>query len=88
MVKKLCVTGLVAAAAAGVTLLSAPAYADVNAGNSSSNRGSSQSGNNFGNVVSSNVSGRGATSVNNVNGNAVTAANRSVVGIDDMVEFD
>ncbi|MFI6734364.1 hypothetical protein ACIBI9_15650 [Nonomuraea sp. NPDC050451] len=88
MVKKLCVTGLVAAAAAGVTLLAAPAYADVNAGNSSSNRGSSQSGNNFGNVVNSNVSGRAATSVNNVNGNAVTATNRGAVGIEDVVEID
>ncbi|MFG1702252.1 hypothetical protein ACFLIM_03575 [Nonomuraea sp. M3C6] len=85
MMKKLCVTGLIAAAA-GVTLLSAPAYADTNAGNSSTNNDSSQSGNNFGNVVNTNVSGHGATSVNNVNGNAVTASNGSYVAVDDVVD--
>ncbi|MEQ4718202.1 hypothetical protein ABN273_17595 [Nonomuraea sp. B19D2] len=88
MMKKLCVTGFVAAAATGVALLSAPAYADVNAGNTSSNRESSQSGNNFGNVVSSNRSGLGATSVNNVNGNAVTATNRGTSRVEDVVEID
>ncbi|MGW4795545.1 hypothetical protein [Nonomuraea sp. MG754425] len=82
MMKKLCMTGIVAAAA-GVTLLSAPAYADVNAGNSSSNHHSSQSGNNFGNVFNSNVGGTGATSINNVNGNTVTGTNGSGVGVDD-----
>ncbi|MGR6922851.1 hypothetical protein ACU635_52090 [[Actinomadura] parvosata] len=82
--KKLCMTGIVAAAAAGVTLLSAPAYADTNAGNSSSNRDSSQSGNNFGNVVNANVNGAGATGVNNVNGNTVTATNGSDSVVDDV----
>ncbi|WP_433439461.1 hypothetical protein [Nonomuraea sp. CA-141351] len=86
MMKKLCATGLIAAAVTGVTLLSAPAYADVNAGNTSANRGSSQSGNNFGNVVSSNRSGLAATSINNVNGNAVTATNRGTVSVDDVVD--
>ncbi|GAA3215686.1 hypothetical protein [Nonomuraea helvata] len=84
MMKKLCVTGLIAAAATGVTLLPAPAYADVNAGNTSSNRSSSQSGNNFGNVVSSNRSASTATSLNNVNGNAVTANNRGTVTVHDI----
>ncbi|MEV0384179.1 hypothetical protein [Nonomuraea sp. NPDC050643] len=83
MMKKLCVTGVIAAAA-GLTLLSAPAYADTNAGNSSRNTDSSQSGNNFGNVVNANVNGHGATGVNNVNGNAVTATNGSDVVTDDL----
>ncbi|MET8866954.1 hypothetical protein AB0K18_39250 [Nonomuraea sp. NPDC049421] len=87
MMKKLCVTGVIAATAAGVTLLSAPAYADTNAGNSSRNANSSQSGNNFGNVYNANVSGgRGATSFNNVNGNAVTGTNGSDVVVDDVVD--
>ncbi|MDP4509467.1 hypothetical protein [Nonomuraea turcica] len=86
MVKKLCATGLIAAAAAGAGLLPAVAYADVNAGNSSSNRSSSQSGNNFGNVVNVNVNGHGASSVNNVNGNAVTASYGSRASIDDIVD--
>ncbi|MEO3872393.1 hypothetical protein ABGB18_26570 [Nonomuraea sp. B12E4] len=85
MMKKLCVTGLIAAAA-GVTLLSTPALADTNAGNSSANSNSSQSGNNFGNVVSTNVNGYGATGVNNVNGNAVTGTNGSDVVVDDVVD--
>ncbi|MFI6926133.1 hypothetical protein ACIBIZ_39790 [Nonomuraea spiralis] len=77
MMKKLCVTTGAVAAAAALTLLSAPAYADTNAGNSSSNHDTSQSGNNFGNVVNVNVSGSDTTSVNNVNGNAVTATDGS-----------
>lgn len=83
MMKKLCVTGLIAAAA-GMTLLSAPAQADTNAGNSSSNVDSSQSGNNFGSVVNANVSGHGATGINNVNGNTVTGTNGSDVVVDDV----
>ncbi|MGN9838158.1 hypothetical protein ACTMTI_08545 [Nonomuraea sp. H19] len=86
MIKKLCATGLIAAAAAGATLLPAAAHADTHAGNSSSNRDSVQSGNNFGNVVNSNVSGRAATGVNNVNGNAVTATGGSGVSIDDILD--
>ncbi|MGW0809409.1 hypothetical protein [Nonomuraea sp. NPDC002799] len=85
MMKKLCVTGLVVAAA-GVTLLSAPAYADTNAGNTSDNTNSSQSGNNFGNVYSANANGLGATGINNVNGNAVTGTNGSDVVVDDVVD--
>jgi hypothetical protein len=80
MMKKLCVTTGIVAAAAGLTLLSAPAYADTNAGNSSSNTDTSQSGNNFGNIANSNVSGSDTTSVNNVNGNAVTATDGSDAG--------
>ncbi|TDD47305.1 hypothetical protein E1286_18050 [Nonomuraea terrae] len=85
MMKKLCVTGLIAAAA-GATLMSAPSYADVNAGNTSVNRASSQSGNNFGNVVSTNVNGRAATGVNTVNGNAVIGAYGSDLLVDDVVD--
>lgn len=76
MMKKLCVT-TGALAAAALTLLSAPAYADTNAGNSSNNHDTSQSGNNFGDVSIRNISGTDATSVNNVNGNAVTATDGS-----------
>ncbi|MFC5825632.1 hypothetical protein [Nonomuraea insulae] len=83
MMKKLCVTGLIAAAA-GMTLLSAPALADTNAGNTSSNVDSSQSGNNFGNVANVNVNGHGATGINNVNGNTVTGTNGSDVVVDDV----
>ncbi|TMR91480.1 hypothetical protein [Nonomuraea basaltis] len=86
MVKKLCVAGLVVAAAAGATLLPVPAYADTNMGNSSSNRGSVQSGNNIGNVVNANVSGHDASSVNNVNGNAITASDGGDVRIDDVLD--
>ncbi|MBF8192510.1 hypothetical protein ITP53_43895 [Nonomuraea sp. K274] len=85
MMKKLCVTGLIAAAA-GVTLLSAPAFADTTSGNSSSNHDAVQSGNNFGNVVNNNVSGVDATGVNNVNGNAVVATNGGDVVIDDIMD--
>jgi hypothetical protein len=80
MVKKLCVAGLAAAA-----LLQAPAYADTNAGNASSNRSSVQSGNNFGNVVNSNRTGPGVTSLNNVNGNAITSSGGGQVRIDDVI---
>ncbi|MEU6712677.1 hypothetical protein ABZ897_14450 [Nonomuraea sp. NPDC046802] len=86
MMKKLSATGLVVAAAAGVTLLSAPAFADTNAGNTSRNFGSSQSGNNFGNVYNANRNGTHSTAVNNVNGNAVTATGGSGVSIDDVVD--
>ncbi|MFD9945797.1 hypothetical protein ACFWYW_54870 [Nonomuraea sp. NPDC059023] len=80
MFKKLCMTGLVVAAAAGTTLLAAPAHADANY-NASRNSDSQQSGNNVNNVVASNVGGHGATNVNNIVGNAVTSANGSHTGI-------
>ncbi|HEX4811530.1 MAG TPA: hypothetical protein VFV66_02105 [Nonomuraea sp.] len=86
MVKKLCVTGLIAAAAAGATLLAAPAHADTNAGNTSTNSDSAQSGNNFGNIANVNSSGTDVTSVNNVNGNAVTASDGGSVTIDDVLD--
>ncbi|MFE3455294.1 hypothetical protein ACFXJ8_40895 [Nonomuraea sp. NPDC059194] len=80
MLKKLCVTGIVVAAA-GATLMSAPASADTYTRNSSHNHEASQSGNNFGNVFAGNVGTRRATNVNNINGNAATATNGSGVGI-------
>ncbi|NRQ34815.1 hypothetical protein HII36_23695 [Nonomuraea sp. NN258] len=80
MIKKLCATGIVVAAA-GVTLLAAPAHADTHAGNAGSNHESSQSGNNISEVVLSNVGGHGATNVNNVNGNATTAADGSDIDV-------
>jgi hypothetical protein len=83
MMKKLCVTGLLA----GAALLAAPAaYADTNAGNTSDNRNSAQSGNNFGNVTNVNASGHDVTSVNNVNGNTVTATDGGHVAIDDILD--
>ncbi|MEW9547806.1 hypothetical protein [Nonomuraea sp. NPDC050783] len=69
MVKKLWMVGVVAV---GAAFLSAPAHADTNAGNTSTNRSATQSGNNFGNVSNVNTSGREAAGVNNVNGVATT----------------
>lgn len=80
MLKKICVTGIVVAAA-GVSLMAAPASADTDTHNSSWNSESSQSGNNFGNVFAGNVGGGRSTNVNNINGNAVTGTNGSWVGV-------
>ncbi|GAA4047959.1 hypothetical protein [Nonomuraea soli] len=80
MLKKICVTGIVVAAA-GVSLMAAPASADTDTHNSSWNNESSQSGNNFGNVFAGNVGGGRSTNVNNINGNAVTGTNGSWVGV-------
>ncbi|MEU4573073.1 hypothetical protein ACBI99_45650 [Nonomuraea sp. ATR24] len=77
MIKKLCVTGFVVAAAAGATLLAAPAQADTRNDNSSWNEESSQTGNNFANIGTSNVGGWGSTNVNNINGNANVATDDS-----------
>ncbi|MFI9555038.1 hypothetical protein [Nonomuraea endophytica] len=81
MFKKICMTGLVVAAAAGTTLLAVPAHADSSNHNSSWNSESQQSGNNVNNVFASNVGGHGATNVNNIVGNAVTTANGSRTGV-------
>jgi hypothetical protein len=83
MIKKLCVTGLVVAAA-GAALLASPAYADIY--NGSSNSESSQSGNTFANVVTTNVGDEDSTNVNNVNSNASTATNGS--DVDDWAYLD
>ncbi|MEU6999107.1 hypothetical protein [Nonomuraea sp. NPDC046570] len=84
MFKKLCVTGIVVAAA-GATLMATPAQADTDTRNSSWNHDSSQSGNNFGNVVAGNFGTSRATNVNNINGTAVTTSNGSAarVSVDD-----
>ncbi|MFG1943458.1 hypothetical protein [Nonomuraea sp. NPDC048826] len=74
MIKKLALIGFTAA---GVALLAAPAHADTWIDNASRNSESSQTGNNFSNVGTSNRGGWAATNVNNINGNAVTATNRS-----------
>lgn len=79
MIKKLSVTGFVVAAAAGLTLMSAPAYADTDNRNSSRNEEASQSGNNFANIGAANF-GRGSTNVNNINGNAAVASDDSRAG--------
>ncbi|MFI7451129.1 hypothetical protein ACIBQX_26780 [Nonomuraea sp. NPDC049714] len=80
MIKKLSVTGFVVVAAAGLTLLSAPAYADTDNRNSSRNDETSQSGNNFANIGAANFGGRGSTNVNNINGNAAVASDDSRAG--------
>lgn len=71
MLKKLCVTGVVVAAA-GAALISAPAFADTTTSNSTWNRNSAQVGNNFVNVFVGNIAGGRSTNVNNINGTAVT----------------
>ncbi|MEU6999106.1 hypothetical protein [Nonomuraea sp. NPDC046570] len=78
MIKKLCATGAVLAAAAGVTLLATPAHADTWTSNWTSNRDSWQSGNNFGNVTAANAGATRSTNVNNINGVATTASNGSI----------
>lgn len=78
MIRKLCATGVMVAAAAGVTLLASPAHADDRTDNRSANRWASQSGNNFHNLRAFNH-GRGrSVNVNNVNGFTTTAANGSI----------
>ncbi|GAA3474772.1 MULTISPECIES: hypothetical protein [Nonomuraea] len=78
MIKKLCATGAVLAAATGVTLVATPAHADDWTSNWSRNIGSSQSGNNFGNVAAVNRGASGSTNVNNINGIATTASDSSI----------
>ncbi|MFC4013602.1 hypothetical protein ACFOY2_40680 [Nonomuraea purpurea] len=89
MIKRMCATAVVMAAAIGGALLAVPAHADdgwsgpwvgnVWSGNASGNSDSSQSGNNFGDVVNAIRGGHGSTNVNNVNGIASTATNGSLV---------
>lgn len=78
MIRKLCATGAVVAAVAGVTLLAAPAHADNWSDNWSANSGSSQSGNNFGDVRAANRGFGESTNVNNINGVTTTAAHDSI----------
>lgn len=78
MIRKLCVTGAVVAAAAGVTLSAVPAHADSWAGNGSRNTEASQSGNNFAHVGTVNRGWGWSTNVNNLNGIATTATNGSI----------
>ncbi|MFE3455293.1 hypothetical protein ACFXJ8_40890 [Nonomuraea sp. NPDC059194] len=78
MIKKLCATGAVLAAAMGATLLATPAHADTWTSNWSHNVDSWQSGNNFGNVAATNRGGSDSTNVNNINGIANTATDGSI----------
>ncbi|SDG14320.1 hypothetical protein SAMN05421505_10246 [Sinosporangium album] len=80
MIKKLCVTGAVLAAATGAALVSTPAHAD-SWGNWTRNSGSSQSGNQFGNVSAANVGAGKGTQVNNINGVTGVANNGAVTVI-------
>ena len=78
MIRKLCVTGAVVAAAAGVTLLAVPAHADSRADNRSHNTEAWQSGNNFADIAMANRGWGWSTNVNNLNGFATTATNDSI----------
>ncbi|GAB1824538.1 hypothetical protein [Herbidospora sp. RD11066] len=80
MFKKLAVTGAVLAAAAGASLMAAPAHADTWISNGSVNRGSAQSGNVFGNVAATNIGSGSSTNANTINGISATARN-GVVGL-------
>ncbi|MET9337671.1 MULTISPECIES: hypothetical protein [unclassified Nonomuraea] len=79
MIKKLCATGALVAAAAGATLLAPPAHADTWTSNWSHNSDAWLSGNTFGNVRAANVGAGRSTNVNNINGIANTASNGSIV---------
>ncbi|GAA4531610.1 MULTISPECIES: hypothetical protein [Nonomuraea] len=74
MIKKLALVGFTAA---GLALMAVPAHADTRIDNDSRNSESSQTGNNFSNIGTSNRGGSAATNVTNINGNAVVATNRS-----------
>jgi hypothetical protein len=78
VIKKLCLTGALVAAAAGVVFTAAPAQADDWTSNWSNNSQSVQSGNNFADVVSRISAAEGSTNVNNLNGIATTATNGSI----------
>jgi len=78
VIKKLCGVSAIAAVAAGVTLMAAPAHADSRNDNRSANSESSQSGNNFANVGAANEGWGWSTNVNNINGNASTATNGGI----------
>ncbi|WP_157549205.1 hypothetical protein [Nonomuraea candida] len=84
MIRKACAAMVVLAAVVGGALLAVPAHADDDwagpftgdswAANRSGNSDSSQSGNNFGDVLNANRGEGHSTNVNNVNGFAPTAS--------------
>lgn len=74
MIKKLCATGFVVAAAVGGAVLATPAHADSWTDNWSTNTSSSQSGNTFSRIGATNRGGARSVNVNNLNGYAITAA--------------
>ncbi|MEV0236948.1 hypothetical protein [Nonomuraea sp. NPDC050786] len=84
MIRRLCAAVAVVGAAVGGALPAPPAHADDAwssdswYGNWSDNRGSSQSGNNFGDVTAVNRGGSGSTNVNNINGIAPTATDGGI----------
>ncbi|GAB1824537.1 hypothetical protein [Herbidospora sp. RD11066] len=78
MIKKICVTSAMLAAAAGASLIATPAHADTWSDNWSANIGSSQSGNNFGWVAARNAGSGRSTNVNTINGISATATGGSV----------
>ncbi|SDL88325.1 hypothetical protein [Nonomuraea jiangxiensis] len=88
MITKVLAAAAMAAAVVGGTLLAVPAHADDDwAGpwighnwsrNWSGNHDSSQSGNNFGDVLAGNRGEGASTNVNNVNGVATTATHGGI----------
>ncbi|MFI7706256.1 hypothetical protein [Nonomuraea sp. NPDC049480] len=87
MIRRVCAAVAVAAAAAGGALLAVPAHADDWSGrwsghvwfdNRSGNGGSSQSGNNFADVIAANHGAGASTNVNNINGIASTATHGGI----------
>ncbi|MFB4282038.1 hypothetical protein ACBJ59_42565 [Nonomuraea sp. MTCD27] len=88
MIRRVCAAAVVLAAIAGGALLAVPAHADDDwagpwtgddwSANRSSNSDSSQSGNNFGDVLAGNRGDGHSTNVNNVNGIASTATNGGI----------
>ncbi|UBU15529.1 hypothetical protein [Nonomuraea gerenzanensis] len=88
MIRKACAVAVVLAAVAGGALLAVPAHADDDwagpltggtwSANRSDNDDSSQSGNNFGDVLAGNHGEGRSTNVNNVNGFATTATNGGI----------
>ncbi|MEV0165599.1 hypothetical protein ACGFJC_02860 [Nonomuraea fuscirosea] len=88
MIRRVCAAAAVLAAVAGGTLLAVPAHADDDwigpwtganwSANRSGNSDSSQSGNNFGDVLAGNHGSGRSTNVNNVNGIAPTASNGGI----------
>jgi hypothetical protein len=79
VIKRLCAAGAVLA---GAALLAVPAHADtwsdIWSDNWSSNSDAIQTGNNFGDVFTTNRGGWASTNVNNVNGIAPTATNGGI----------
>ncbi|MEV0620400.1 hypothetical protein AB0I81_44260 [Nonomuraea sp. NPDC050404] len=91
MIRRACAAAAVLSAVVGGALLAVPAHADDDwagpltsdnwSANASGNNDSTQSGNNFGDVLAGNRGEGHSTNVNNVNGFAPTATNGGITVI-------